>query len=155
MKLYRGFAENVNEGVVKNPYRSIARKPKDTHPNVHNIADAWFEEKFDIKARSRTIFCSTDREQAQTYGKTFEVSFPEKADYKLLFSCNVADFTEIMFDPINKNFDLSESSNAVRIVDWLESKQYQVVSCINELPRDFLGEVMVDCEVYNIAELQR
>lgn len=155
MKLYRGFVDDINLGVVKNYYRTTPRKPKDTHENIHHVADRWFEKTFGIKARSGTIFCSTDIDQAQSYGKVFEVSFPEGVEYKLLFSRKVVDFAEIMFDDANAKFDLSDSCNAGIIIEWLESKQYQVVSCINELPREFLGEVMVDCEAYSVIEFQR
>jgi len=147
MKLYRGFADVVQSGTIKNNYRTTSRNPKDTPTNIHYIADKWFEEKFGIKARSETIFCSTDIEQAGRYGKLFEVLFGDGAEYKLIFSKDVYDFTEIMCE-------VEDRDNSDCILAWLEKKQYQMVSCIDELPREFHGEVMVDCEVYDIVEFK-
>ena len=51
------------------------RKPKDTPEEIHQWVDKWFYEKFGIKARSQTLFCTSDRTSAHTYGKIYYI-FP-------------------------------------------------------------------------------
>jgi len=95
MKLYRGFSDTVESGLFENYYRKKPRKPRDSHIHVHDVADNWFYESFGVRARSQTIFCTPDIEQAKQYGKPYKISVPESIDIKLIFSVHVNDFNEI------------------------------------------------------------
>ena len=44
------------------------RKPKDTPQEIHEWLDNWFYKKFGIKARSNTLFCTSDFGFASNYG---------------------------------------------------------------------------------------
>ena len=51
------------------------RSPKDTSIDIHNWVDDWFYEKFGIRARSNTVFCTSDRGTSIEYGDVY-VLFP-------------------------------------------------------------------------------
>jgi hypothetical protein len=51
------------------------RKPKDTPIEIHEWIDDWFYKKFGIKARSSTLFCTSDKSFAISYGKIYYI-FP-------------------------------------------------------------------------------
>jgi hypothetical protein len=144
MQLYRGFSEIVGNSVFENSYLSIPRKPVDSHLHVHEVADNWFNNNFGIKARSQTIFCTPDIEQAKEYGQPYNVSVPSELDYKLIFSADVKDFIEI-------EADICDVNCTDEIIKWLESKSYTVVTSFRELPTDFDGEVMLYCERYEVS----
>ena len=143
MQLYRGFSEISERGVIVNKYIDTPREPRDSHINVHEVADAWFYEKFGIKARSQTIFCTPDIDQAREYGTPYVVTVPKETDYKLIFSVNVKDFIEIeaAISSVNSNDE---------IVRWLEGQSYSMVTSFQELPTELDGEVMLYCAHYEV-----
>lgn len=146
MRLYRGVADIITDGVFVNNYLKDSRLPRDAHINVHKVADSWFFYKFGIRARSETIFCSVDIEQAKEFGQVFEISIPDGVEYKLVFSLNVIDFNEIEIAVGDVNVD-------EQIVEWLEDKNYKVVNNKNELPIFFKGEIMISCEKYKLRKI--
>lgn len=146
MELYRGFSDTVKSRLLENHYLKKPRKPKDSHIHVHNIADNWFYENFGVRARSQTIFCTPDIEQAKQYGKPYKISIPEFIDFKLIFSTHVYDFNEI-------EADIDDVNNKEAILEWLESKSYYAITNLSDLPEEFSGEVMLCCEKYEASEI--
>jgi len=146
MLLYRGFSDFVDSKILENGYLKTPRKPRDSHTYVHKVADDWFERKFGVKARSQTIFCTPDIEQAAEYGKPYEVSIPQALGVKLIFSIDVKDFIEI-------ERDICDVNCKEEIINWLENKSYSMVTSSLKLPIDFDGEVMLYCEKYEVSEV--
>ena len=145
MKIFRGFTGPVTFGLNKNENLMRPRKPKDSDLFVHKIADQWFDDKFGIKARSETIFCTRNCHQAAEYGEAYEITVPNTMSYQLIYSSNVNDFIDIQDE-----VDDLKSKN--KIIDWLESKDYAVVSSFDELPIEFKGEIMLYCTHFNVEK---
>lgn len=145
MKIFRGFTGSVNFGLNENENLMRPRRPKDSHPFVHKIADQWFYDKFGIKARSETIFCIRNRFKAAEYGDAYEITVPATISYQLIYSANVNDFIEI-------EDEIDDLENKNKIIDWLESRDYAVLSSFDELPIKFIGEVMLYCTHFNIEK---
>jgi len=145
MKLYRGTSEFVHDGVIQNDYILRERRPRNLDSVIHEISNNWFAKNFGIKARSQTIFCSPCLGHAKEYkgvtGSLLEINLTNDISYSLIFSLEVYDFLSITEEVI----DLSKQEN---ILEWLESKNYQKVNCIDAIPKDFNGEIMLFCEKY-------
>ncbi|WDD99608.1 hypothetical protein [Thalassomonas actiniarum] len=150
MKLYRGVSEQVPDGIQDNPYIVLPRQPRNSDQNVHEVADEWFAQDFKIRARSQTIFCSTDIEQAKEYsgdyGYLLEITIPDGKACTLIFSEEVNDFLEI-------EIDISDTKDEQQITNWLQSKAYQSVHKPDDLPKGFEGEVMLYCEQYEVRNI--
>ncbi|MEZ6931843.1 hypothetical protein [Aeromonas sp. S16(2024)] len=147
MILYRGVKDPIEDGLYDNPYIKNPRKPRNTNELTHSITDEWFEIEFGIKARSRTIFCSTDKEQAVIHGHPYVISFPEGGEF--IFSEQIYDFTEIEGELGKKS-----QENKDEVEKWLASKNYQKVGTVNEIPVDFCGEIMACCEKYVVQKIK-
>lgn len=153
MRLYRGVNETTmtENGIHQNPYINRPRKPRNTDPKIHAIVDDWFYKKFEIRARSQTIFCSPDIGHAKEYiskgGELLEIKLLDDGPVGLIFSPKVYDFIEIMEElpPRFKNRD---------IINWLEEKKYEMVRKIDSLPEDFKGEVMLFCKTYGVQVIE-
>lgn len=76
------------------------RRPKDTPTLIHNISDKYFMEKFGVKARSSTIFCTGNMWTAADYGHPY-IIFPV-GKYEIIWSTKVKDFTTYVTS--EKNF---------------------------------------------------
>jgi hypothetical protein len=144
MQLYRGFTEGVSNNLIENEYLETPRLPKNLHVHIHEVADNWFQKKFGIRARSQTIFCTPDKDQAEEYGKAYKVTVPQSLDYKLIFSIDVRDLIAIEGDICDVYCD-------EEIIDWLEDKSYEVVTNFLDLPIGFCGEVMLYCKQYEVS----
>lgn len=147
MILYRGIKDPIEDGEHDNPYIKNPRKPRNTNELTHSITDKWFEINFGIKARSRTIFCSTDMEQAVIHGHPYVISFPEGGEF--IFSAQIYDFTEIEGE-LGKKCQVNKDE----VEKWLVSQNYQKVGTVNEIPVDFRGEIMVYCEKYVVQKIK-
>lgn len=147
MILYRGVNDPIEDGLYDNPYIKTPRKPRNTNELTHSIADEWFEIKFGIKARSRTIFCSTDNEQAVIHGHPYLISFPEGVEF--IFSEKIYDFTEIEAELEKKDLE-----NKDEVEKWLASKNYQKVGAVDEIPINFSGEIMAHCKKYLLQKIK-
>lgn len=146
MTLYRGFRDKAGTGIRQNKYLSVPRRPLHSAQFVHDVADNWFFSKFGIRARSQTIFCTQDIKQAEQYGTPFVITVPEEFTCSLIYSQHVTDFLEI-------DADLQKTKCQAEIEDWLDSKVYEVINDINQLPVGFMGEVMLFCEHYEVISL--
>lgn len=147
MTLYRGITGDIAIGVVENTYLCTPRKPRNSAEFVHKIADEWFENKFGIRARSRTIFCTQDINQAKQYGKPYKISLPLDESYSLIFSTNVHDIMEM-------EGELRYFNNKEEIINWLESKEYKIIYSLTDLPEKFNGEIMLYCKKYELNEIK-
>ena len=145
MKIFRGFTGSVKFGLNENENLMRPRIPRDSDPLVHEIADQWFYDKFGIKARSMTVFCTPNCHQAATYGEAYEITVPDTISYQLIYSINVDDF-------INIEDEIDDLENEDEIIDWLESRDYAVLSSFDKLPVKFNGEIMLYCTHFNIEK---
>ena len=145
MKIFRGFTGSVKFGLNENENLTRPRKPRHSETSVHDVADQWFYDKFGIKARSETVFCTPNCHQAATYGEAYEITVPDTMSYQLIYSLKVDDFINIRYE-----IDDLESKN--EIIDWLESRDYAVLSSFDKLPIKFRGEIMLYCTHFNIKK---
>ena len=145
MKIFRGFTGSVKFGLNENENLMRPRIPRDSDPLVHEIADQWFYDKFGIKARSMTVFCTPNCHQAATYGEAYEITVPDTMSYQLIYSINVDDF-------INIEDEIDDTKNEDEIIDWLESRDYVVLSSFDKLPIKFRGEIMLYCTHFHIKK---
>ena len=145
MKIFRGFTGLVKFGLNENENLMRPRTPRDSDLFVHKIADQWFYEKFGIKARSETIFCTPNCHQAATYGDAYEITVPNTISYQLIYSIKVVDF-------INIRYEIDNLESKDEIIDWLESRDYAVLSSFDKLPIKFRGEIMLYCTHFNIEK---
>jgi hypothetical protein len=147
MELYRGLSHFVEDGVVENPHMHNPRKPRDTALNIHRIADEWFYEKFGIKARSQSVFCTTDIGQAKEYrhqGSLLKINLHKDAKYTLIYSPDVDDFLEHT-EVVNIDGD--------DMTQWLDRMEYISINDISLLPDYHMGEVMLYCEEYEVVNV--
>ena len=145
MKIFRGFTGVINFGLNENENLIRPRRPRDSDYFVHEIADQWFDNKFGIKARSETIFCTPNCHQAAKYGEAYEITVPDTIKYQLIYSVKVDDF-------INIEDEIDDLENKDEIIDWLESRDYAVLSSFDKLPIKFRGEIMLNCTHFNIEK---
>lgn len=150
MKLYRGVDDKVLDGENINRYIKTPRLPLHSSTEVHLTADHWFENKFGIKARSQTIFCTPDIGQALEYsgenGRVVEIITSGRDICYFIFSENVDDFNEYVGE-------LKEFPSESEVEEWLEGKDYQMVNCVSKLPKRFKGEVMLFCVKFMVASI--
>ncbi len=146
MKLFRGKKEDFPIGRFANPFLTHPRRPTHTFIETHRIADDWFLRKFGVAARSRTLMCTTNPNQAYTYGTNVRVIKPNPP-YKLISSCAVDDFLDI-------RFTVKHRDDKDAIERWLESKDYYCVDDLAHLRDDALVEVMVFCETYDVCKAE-
>jgi hypothetical protein len=147
--VYRGVSKFDGIFKVVNPFLSEPRLPRNSDLNVHKVSDDWFYKKFGVKARSQCIFCSTDIAQAKEYcgvqGVLLKVTVPEGLSYSIVYSEDVHDFIEI-------EIGIKDVNDDEQIINWLESKHYKIVSSVEELPKNFHGEIMLYSKVYQCEE---
>lgn len=146
LRLFRGLPCIIKNSVCENTYLINHRKPLHTNINIHHVADNWFYNKLGVRARSETIFCTADLNQALRFGNAHEIKPINDMDTRFVYSLNVIDFIEIEED-IN-NYDDEEE-----IIGWLESKYYRIGKSVGEIPSGFKGEIMLFCKKYEIKEL--
>ena len=66
------------------------RKPRDTPLDIHNWIDNWFYEKFKIRARSNTVFCTGDSISADGYNDNKYTIFPI-GKFEIIWSDSIKD----------------------------------------------------------------
>jgi hypothetical protein len=147
ISLYRGFSKRLEDGVQINRFRLFPRSPVNTNRIVHDTADQWFYEEFGIRARSQTILCSTNIDQARDYcSNNGSLALIEPiGEYSIVYSTQVSDFLKYVIDGVYANEN--------EIIIWLSSQNYKSATSINSLPAYHRGEVMLFCEKYNIKNL--
>lgn len=146
MRLFRGLTYIVGNYVCENTYLINPRKPVHTNINIHYVADNWFHNKFGVRARSETIFCTADLNQALKFGNVHEIKLTNSSENRFIYSLEVIDFIEI--EEEIDNYDDKEE-----ITEWLESKHYRMEKSVKDIPSEFKGEIMLYCKEYEIKEL--
>lgn len=143
--LYRGFEKECEAGEYDNPYLTKPRRPRDTPKHIHDMADSWFESHFHIRARSRTLMCSTCKEQAKKYG-TLTIIEPLEP-YLLIYSPIVDDLFEKM---VEDDLNMSETNQILKedLDKYLDLQQYKMVHSPEDIDPSFCGEVHVSCLRY-------
>lgn len=99
--LYRGFKnvpidDNGEKSTFFDKTPRTGRMPLDTSTAMHKIMDEYFNEKFNWRARSEGLFCTTSYSHAKFYGDVYLI-FPVNA-FKFIYSPNVHD----LFDEQNR-----------------------------------------------------
>ncbi|WP_350588195.1 MULTISPECIES: hypothetical protein [unclassified Psychrobacter] len=150
MKLYRGLSYINNNNILENKFLKEPRVPLHTNINIHNVADNWFYNKFGVRARSETIFCTTDLHQALRFGYVHKIVPIEDEGIRFIYSPNVIDLIDIQEDIEERSEGCYDEKE---IVEWLESKYYCIEKSFKDIPSGFKGEIMLYCKKYEIKEL--
>jgi len=126
-KLYRAHRLTEvpdKEGMLINPYLNMARRPRDTSRELHEMADAWFEQKFGLRFRSRALFCSGNPHEAGDYcdNEHVLISLEPIGEYAFCYSPNCVD--------MYRHFKRLSSGRRQQDEVWqeLESLEYRLVS---------------------------
>jgi hypothetical protein len=98
-KLYRAHRLDQvpdQQGVLVNPYLNVARRPRDTPSELHELADAWFEQEFGLRYRSRALFCFGNRPRAANFCDDNHVliAIEPLGPYSFSYSPNCVDMYE-------------------------------------------------------------
>jgi hypothetical protein len=147
--LYRGFDRYMHDGEHENIFLESPRLPKKdgTPLLIHKFSDSWFYQKFEVRARSETIICSTDIEQSTKFasekGGTLGEIIPTEP-FGLIYSASVKDF--MMLTHETADFPITQEV----INNWLDFQNYQFVKSCDEIHPNFKGEVLVVCERYRL-----
>lgn len=114
-------------GKFLNPYLSVERRPLHSSPQLHALSNDWFEARFGLRFRSKTLFCTGNLYSIFEYCNDGRVpiSISPIGDFKLCFSDKCKDmyrhFKSIGGFPLEKNQIWSE----------LDSLNYQVIENIS------------------------
>lgn len=111
------------QGVLVNPYLNMARRPRDTSLALHELADAWFEQQFGLRFRSRALFCNGSRAEAEEYCDENHVliSIEPVGDYAICYSPKCPDMYRHFKRVGGHPWQLD------KVWQELDSLQYQVV----------------------------
>lgn len=86
--LRRGMLLQSDDDIVKVKVNKN-RTPMNTHRRIHEAADDWFLERFGVRARSQSVFCTSSTKVANDYGFPFLV-FPA-GNYEVIWSRKIND----------------------------------------------------------------
>jgi len=136
----RGVSEKYD---LRNPSVQVMRmdrKPKDSSPRFHAIADAWFARKFGVNFRSQSLHLTARILTAQTHGATpaHVMRVVPLSPYRYCWSPNAVD---LLFAAKKM-----EHSSEGEIASHLESLNYQTDGL--DAAFDSGNEVMLHCERY-------
>lgn len=114
----------VNNSIIDVAQRDIRkdRKPKDTPAFISTLLDDWFEDKFNVRARTKSMFCYGDGAEGKShsgmYGSPYIV-FPI-GEMKCIWSPLVNDLTFALA----KKFIISAPVEAEKINEFLDNQQF-------------------------------
>lgn len=74
------------------------RNPKDMPWNIHEILDEMFYDKFKIYARSQSMFCTGNYNDANSYGDDVYSIYPIGNNYKYIWSPDIRDLYSDWYD---------------------------------------------------------
>lgn len=86
--LWRGTRHRIND--FKKMITRTDREPTDTCREMHDLLDDIFYEKFDVHARSATVFCFSSIEGAKHYGDYRNIIIPV-GDFNYIWSPKIRD----------------------------------------------------------------
>lgn len=131
--LYSGRKNLRSDYIVKSVRQD--RKPLDTGKGDHKILDDSFYEKFGIRARSKTLFCTSNWSNAINYGELYYI-FPI-GKYEIIWSKTI--------------FDLYRYSKFKEI----QGDESKIKNIVNDYKQGDLGgalksgnEIMLHCKEY-------
>lgn len=119
------------------------RNPKDTPDDKHQFIDNWFYENFGIKARSQTLFCTSDTTIARVYGRLYYI-FPV-GKYEVIWSNKFID----LYNRAYMDWDI-ERYKELFLNDY--AKTYKKGDKINALKSE--NEIMLYCKEYYMVEAE-
>lgn len=69
--LYRGVSIPLTSSFIRAKVETVRkdRKPRDSSPLSHQLADDWFFDKYKLRPRSQGLFCTSSSKGASNYGK--------------------------------------------------------------------------------------
>jgi hypothetical protein len=132
--LYRGMRKN--DPVTIETTRKD-RKPVDSDPRLHNLADEWFNSKFGFKARSQAVFASPSVGMTKRYGTVYAI-FPI-GDFQYVWSPKVNDFYQSTLHLTNKSDE--------EVIEFMDGANY-TNSNIGQMVNRGKAEVMIFCDKY-------
>lgn len=87
--LYRGSKTESKEKTLRKIKTRKDRTPRDIKVNTHTLIDNYFEKKFGIRYRSKSVFVSGSKGSAEYYGSVYAV-FPI-GEFTFIWSPKVVD----------------------------------------------------------------
>lgn len=134
MNIYRGFNKAPDSPCIKQTRKD--RKPKNLELHIHQLADKIFYEKFGIKFRSQSVFCTGDIFSAKKYG--YVAIIKPIGKYEVCWSPHCHDFIEIEESPLS-------------VPDFIEDKCYQIGNLETALKSG--NEIMLACDSYEVINV--
>lgn len=127
--LYRGTAKPVTKTMIL-PVRKD-RKPSDTPEYLHYILDGYFYQRFGIKARSQTVFCTQSLMMAKRYGGAVSVIPKGKATF--IYSRKIQDLYGALDNNLLKRVDWNELKDVIgdRVDDLMKRYKLSVFNLID------------------------
>lgn len=122
--LWRGFGRKNFHGVVElGPIKD--RSPRDTPEWIHQLADQWFFDRFGVKYRSESLFCTGDKSVASHYGNIYPVA--PRGEFRFCWSPVVQDFygsvSKLKVEPDN-------ASELYRLLETADYTEEDLISAI-------------------------
>lgn len=138
LSFYRGKSDDISVDAPSICETRKDRAPRNTPPEIHERADAWFEMKFGIKYRSQAIFLTSSQYTARGYAASDKHVFRiiPIGPYNYCWSTKIGDMLSIYI----------ESSTSSSIDDVLKKANYIETNLKDA--RDSGHEVMLFCEKY-------
>lgn len=121
LQLWRGYGNcNWKEVVKQGPI--AGRQPKNNSQLAHSVSDNWFHDKFGIRFRSQSMFCTGDRKIAAHYGNVYSI-LPFDG-YQFCWSPKIRD----LYSEISLSFMKKEDADS--IIELLEQGDYQTTDIV-------------------------
>lgn len=136
IKIYKGFTNLPEIGTIITTRKN--RTPKHLSIEKHNEVDKYFDEKFGIKFRSQSVFCTGDIKTASEYGKVAIIE-------------PIGEF-EVCWSPIC--FDLIEIEDFTWMTteEFILENKYQIGNIQSALESG--NEIMLFCEKYKVISYE-
>lgn len=149
---FRAFGSPITNGVHHNKYIDGTRQPTHMPLDVHHIIDDWFMSKFDVKARSSTIFVGTQQKSVISYAQSKDAVI-KRICFRLgsiyIYSPKIHD----LYEEVRFLLQLDGYADARNIIPLLDESNYQITDNPELIPSDFLGEIMVYCDSFFLEDL--
>jgi hypothetical protein len=129
--------------VLRNPYLSVSRNPRDSSIELHRLADDWFFSKFKIRFRSAALFGNGNSSVVAKYVDADHraISLMPRGEFTICYSPNCVDMYE-HFKAIGRHPWSRE-----KVFVELDSLDYMVGS--DEL---WAGALQSGCEIMMYAQ---
>ena len=144
--IFRGMDTVIKDNQeLVNDYLLSPRFPRNMPIDLHNEADAWFEDKFKLKFRSQAIFCTGSIAEARRFGAPAAI-WPI-GEHLFCWSPDIGDLY------------ISYQCSQLSMPQLLETSCYTTFTCSDtEILEKALAsgnEMMLWCKSYLATELDR